>query len=246
MKRQLKSLITKILKKFGLILSKDIPSIVEITEKEKSIIKNAKKYSMTTEIRMWSLINSLKKIVNEKIDGDIVECGIWRGGNIILINKILEEQKIHKKIYCYDTFEGMDIADNVDKELSSGQSASKIIESDDYYKCKSSLDDTKKIISQNVEDTKDIIFIKGKVEDTLMVKKNLPKKISICRLDTDYYSSTKIELEILYPLIEPGGILIIDDYGHWSGCKKAVDEYFKDKYVMKHFVDYACRLIIKR
>jgi hypothetical protein len=140
----------------------------------------------------------------------------------------------------------MDIADNVDKELSSGQSASKIIESDDYYKCKSSLDDTKKIISQNVEDTKDIIFIKGKVEDTLMVKKNLPKKISICRLDTDYYSSTKIELEILYPLIEPGGILIIDDYGHWSGCKKAVDEYFKDKYVMKHFVDYACRLIIKR
>lgn len=246
MKRQLKSLITKILKKFGLILSKDIPSIVEITEKEKSIIKNSKKYSMTTEIRMWSLINSLKKIVNEKIDGDIVECGIWRGGNIILINKILEEQKIHKKIYCYDTFEGMDIADNVDKELSSGQSASKMIESDDYYKCKSSLDDTKKIISQNVEDTKDIIFIKGKVEDTLMVKKNLPKKISICRLDTDYYSSTKIELEILYPLIEPGGILIIDDYGHWSGCKKAVDEYFKDKYVMKHFVDYACRLIIKR
>ena len=79
----------------------------------------------------------------------------------------------------------------------------------------------------------------------LALKKNIPKKISLLRLDTDWYESTKIELEILYPLLQKGGILIIDDYGHWGGSKKAVDEFFLDKYVWMHYIDYACRLIIK-
>jgi hypothetical protein len=65
------------------------------------------------------------------------------------------------------------------------------------------------------------------------------------RLDTDWYESTKIELEILYPLLEPGGILIIDDYGHFSGARKAVDEYFKNKIPFMFHVDYSCRILIK-
>jgi hypothetical protein len=73
----------------------------------------------------------------------------------------------------------------------------------------------------------------------------LPEKISILRLDTDWYESTKIELEILYPLLEPGGVLIVDDYGHFEGAKKAVDEYFCDSKPWMQYVDYSCRLIIK-
>lgn len=67
------------------------------------------------------------------------------------------------------------------------------------------------------------------------------------RLDTDWYESTKIELELLYPLLQKGGILIIDDYGHFKGCGKAVDEYFS-KFRTKprlHYIDYTCRMIIK-
>ena len=93
----------------------------------------------------------------------------------------------------------------------------------------SPIDDVKKNYQKNTSKNKNLILIKGKVEDTLKIRKNLPKKISILRLDTDFYESTKKELEELYPLLERGGILIIDDYGHWKGCKKAVDEYFKDK-----------------
>ncbi len=90
-------------------------------------------------------------------------------------------------------------------------------------------------------------MIQGKVEDTLVIKENVPKKISLLRLDTDWYESTKVELEILYPLLQKGGILIIDDYGHFKGCRKAVDEYFSKhkKKPMLHYVDYTCRLIIK-
>ena len=76
----------------------------------------------------------------------------------------------------------------------------------------------------------------------------LPKKISLLRLDTDFYESTKIELEELYPLLSKNGILIIDDYGHWKGARKAVDEYFKKKKLFPFLnkVDYSCRLMIKK
>ena len=242
---KIKDFINSIFGIFGLRISKILPRIVEMSEEEREIIKIAKKYSMTTEIRMWALINSIKKVDYEKIEGDIVECGIWKGGNIILINKLLKKIKLNKKIYCYDTFEGMISTDKIDKEISSGRSSLQIIKDHEYYKCESLLKETKKNISKNFDDINNIYFIKGRVEDTLTEEKNIPDKISICRLDTDYYSSTKIELEVLYPRLVPGGFLIIDDYGHWSGCKKAVDEYFKDKFVMMHYVDYACRLIIK-
>ena len=98
---------------------------------------------------------------------------------------------------------------------------------------------------KKISSEKNLICIKGKVEETLKIKDNLPEKISILRLDTDWYSSTKIELEILFPLLEKNGILIIDDYGYWQGAKKAVDEYFKDKEHTMFNIDFTGRLIIK-
>ena len=83
------------------------------------------------------------------------------------------------------------------------------------------------------------------VEDTLKVKSNLPKNISLLRLDTDFYSSTLVELKKLYPRLSKGGILIIDDYGYWRGARKAVDEYFKDKKILMHRIDFSVRLIVK-
>ena len=88
-------------------------------------------------------------------------------------------------------------------------------------------------------------LITGKVEDTLLKKENLPQSISILRLDTDWYESTKIELEVLYPRLVKGGILIVDDYGLWNGSRRAVDEYFKDSNVWLHYIDEDCRLLIK-
>ncbi len=85
------------------------------------------------------------------------------------------------------------------------------------------------------------------MEQTLLQEINLPKKISLLRLDTDFYESTKVELEILYPRLVSGGFLIIDDYGHWKGSQKAVDEYLdlKNNFHFLHRVDYGTRLLIK-
>jgi hypothetical protein len=111
--------------------------------------------------------------------------------------------------------------------------------------CYAGIDSVKKNILSTLGSKNNVKLIEGKVEDTLLQKSQLPKKIALLRLDTDWYKSTMIELEILYPLLSKGGVLIIDDYGHWKGAKKAVDEFFKADKVFMHRIDYSCRLIIK-
>jgi hypothetical protein len=92
-----------------------------------------------------------------------------------------------------------------------------------------------------------VVIVQGDVRETLLIENNIPEKISILRLDTDWYDSTKIELEVLYNKLVPGGYLIIDDYGHWSGCAKAVDEFFGKEFVDNNFqkLDYTGRLFYK-
>jgi O-methyltransferase len=88
-------------------------------------------------------------------------------------------------------------------------------------------------------------LVKGKVEDT--VPKNAPEKIALLRLDTDWYESTRRELVHLFPRLVPGGVLIIDDYGHWQGARKAVDEYIAGNQVkiLLNRVDYTGRIGVK-
>jgi predicted O-methyltransferase YrrM len=91
-----------------------------------------------------------------------------------------------------------------------------------------------------------VVFVKGKVEETLAESDKKPERIALLRLDTDWYESTKIELEVLYPRLVPGGVLIIDDYGHWAGARKAVDEYFKNDPVLVNRIGYTARLVVRR
>ena len=221
---------------------------VEATKEEKEIIKLSDKYSMTGSIRMWVLLQAVKKVIKNKIEGDIVECGVWKGGNLILCQKYLNLQNVNIKIHGFDNFEGMVKPKEIDVDYRNVPSSEmhslfkKDKNKNSWAYC--SLEDINKNINENVP-KHNIKLIKGIVEKTLLEPKNLPDKISILRLDTDFYESTKIELEILYPKLVSGGFLIIDDYGHFKGCRKAVDEYFKDDLPYLHYVDYSCRVIIK-
>ena len=225
--------------------------IPEISDTEREIVKKIQPYTMCKIANHWAIIQSLKHIKEKRIEGDLVECGVYRGGNLILYKKIIDQIGIKKKIFAYDTFEGMAEPGKYDKDLKD------IKASDTYMKyksskvpwCKSSIDEVKKNISKfNINFEDQFVFIKGKVEQTLKNMDNLPEKISLLRLDTDFYESTKIELEVLFPRLQPGGVLIIDDYGHWKGSKKAVDEYFElyKNFCWLHRIDYASRLLIKQ
>lgn len=250
MKNFSKNLIKKIFDISGYTIINNKQKIVELSEKDKSLIEIIEKYTMTTRIRIFNLLQALRHLKEKNIEGDYVECGVWKGGNILLFKKFLNnEETQNRNIYAYDTFEGMTDPDENDFEISTNIESKNLLEKDNYKKTNTwgicSLEDVKKNILTNKSDLEHINFVKGDVLKTLNNENNIPKKISLLRLDTDWYQSTKKELEVLYERVSVGGIIIIDDYGHWGGSKKAVDEFFSNKYVWIHYVDYACRLIIK-
>ena len=203
--------------------------------------------------RMHALKEAVKYVIANNIAGDLVECGVWKGGSCMLIARtLLEYDQNDRLLWLYDTFEGMTLPTNEDIEKETGIKGGDLLENiekntDKYNMWAYAPED---IVRKNMESTKypsdKIKYIRGKVEDTLNETK--PESIALLRLDTDWYESTKAEMDALYPLIAKGGVLIIDDYGHFQGARKAIDEYFdsvKEQPLM-HRIDYTGRMIIKK
>ena len=207
-------------------------SVVELDSKDIELINYVldKKLSMASTQRLVNTIKSCRYVVENNIPGDFVECGVWRGGNGILAKKVFEHLYSNKNVWMYDTFEGMTEPTNFDVEAINQLSAQdKFLKSQTETHnewCYSSLEEVQKNCLDAGLDIESFSFLKGDVCETLKTPKNIPEQISVLRLDTDWYESTKAELEILYPKLSNGGVLIIDDYGHWEGARKAVDEYF--------------------
>ena len=218
---------------------------------DREIINAVSHYTMTSVERQIALIEATRYIIDSKIDGCFVECGVWRGGSCMAIAlTILKEDELNRNLYLYDTFEGM-TAPTIHDESFDGIPAEKYLNSDKKKKgifwAVSTYDEVESNIYSTGYSKEKIKLIKGPVEKTLPLSKpDVP--IALMRLDTDWYESTKHELNVLFPLLNEGGVLIIDDYGHWKGAKKAVDEYFSnlnDKYYM-HRIDYTGRMLIKK
>ena len=239
-----KNIIKKIAGYSGYKFIKKIDHEFENTSNfNKELIKKFSKYTMTSNMKIFSLIKAFEYIHKFKIAGDFVECGVYTGGNIMILKKLIEKNNLNKKIYAYDTFEGMTNPTSSDIKIDGTVASEKILKKKNWSSC--SLEKVKENFAEMNLELNNIQFVKGKVEETLKNDENLPNKISILRLDTDFYESTKIELKYLYPLLVEGGILIIDDYGSWLGSKKATDEYFSEKKIFMHFIDHSARMIIK-
>jgi O-methyltransferase len=196
--------------------------------------------------RCYALYQSTNYILRNNIQGDLVECGVWQGGSAMLMGYMLAEaKKSDRSIWLYDTFEGMTKPGEGDDE-SAKKHWEKMQNADGTNQwCYASLDDVRQNLKRTGYPENMIHLIKGKVEDTIPAK--MPEKISLLRLDTDWYVSTQHELQHLFPLIEKGGALLIDDYGAWKGAQKAVDEYFKDKPIqLISRIDFTGRLIIRQ
>lgn len=227
-----------------------IPSDILNDQRFCALYAKCKDFTMTSVERMYSLYQSVDYVFKNNIEGDFVECGVWKGGSSMLIALILKEYgMINRKLYLYDTFEGMSEPTGSDK-TSTGKNAIDLLQQENKQDsssiwCYASLEDVKANLLSTGFPTENIFFIEGKVEDTL--KDNLPSKISLLRLDTDWYESTKKELEFLFPLLVEKGVLIIDDFGHWEGAKKAVVEYFTTNNLNPFLfrIDFTGRLLIK-
>ncbi len=210
-----------------------------------AIYNQVRPFTMTTVERCYALYYAVQYTVKNNIPGDFVECGVWRGGSSMMILKTLLSLGVRdRKLYMYDTYEGMSMPTALDGfEANDTWKKSKVSDETNSW-CLSKIDEVKANISSTGYPVDNVTFVKGKVEDT--IPGTIPTQIALLRLDTDWYESTHHELIHMFPLLQKNGVMIIDDYGHWEGAKRAVDEYFAgNKALLLQRIDYTGRMMIK-
>ena len=193
------------------------------------IIESVKAYTMAHPEKLFALIQAVRHVVKHDIPGAMVECGVWRGGCVMAILQTLSSLGVQDRdIFLYDTFNGMTQPTEEDIKYSGENPLTEFTrrqtgpDSSDW--CFASLNDVARNVYSSGYEQSRINFVKGKVEETL--PRPRPDGIALLRLDTDWYQSTKHEMEYLFPLLASGGLLLVDDYNNWLGAKKAVEEYF--------------------
>lgn len=225
-----------------------VDSYVDLSNDERHILRVVQPYTMTSLDRLVAVIHAVTHIVRHDIPGDFAECGVWRGGSMMAAALTLRALGgTSRTLYLYDTFEGMSAPTQRDLSFD-GRVAVLLLKKEPRQTgiwCYAGLDDVRRNLLSTGYPADKIVFVKGKVEDTIPA--TLPSDLSLLRLDTDWYESTRHELIHLYPRLNRSGILIIDDYGHWQGARVAVDEYFASKRdpVFLHRIDYTGRMLIK-
>ncbi len=224
----------------------------DATSDELATIRSVRMYTMTSPERILALIRAVRYVVEQQIPGDFVECGVWRGGSVLAMLRTLRELgDCQRTIWMYDTFEGMSppTASDVDfrGNAADGLLASQSREDPDSIWCYSALEDVRRTLATSDYPQERLRFVPGPVEATLP-SGPLPNSIALLRLDTDWYESTLLEMQVLFPRLEDRGVLIVDDYGHWRGCRRAVDEYFSQEQIgmYLHRIDYTGRMGIHR
>jgi O-methyltransferase len=210
------------------------------------IIREVRPWTMTSAERIFALIQAVRYVSANSVPGDIVECGVWKGGSMAAIARTLLQVKDNSRdLYLFDTFKGMPAPTPEDREYS-GKQASEILLEDSRFMCADApLEGVKKVLYDTGYPRDRIHFVQGDVTETIPA--SAPNSISLLRLDTDWYKSTKHELVHLFPRLARGGVIIIDDYGHWKGSRQACDEYFTQNRIpiLLNRIDYTGRIALK-
>ncbi len=205
---------------------------------------------MTSVERMYALWDAVRHVCRSRIEGDIVECGVWRGGSsMVAALTLAQEGDSERRLWLYDTFEGMSEPSERDVTVH-GMSARDNWQSisttpGDPTMAAASLPEVEANMASTGIAPERVEYVRGPVEQTIPA--SAPDRIALLRLDTDWYESTRHELEHLWDRLEPGGVLIVDDYGHWAGARQAVDEFFarREDAPLLARVDYTGRMGVK-
>lgn len=206
-----------------------------------AIVHRVQPFTMTTPERLAALVDAVQYVDRRGIPGAIVECGVWKGGSAMAA---MIASKQDRDFYLYDTYDGMSEPTDADVDKDGLRAADLMSGAgkDELIWARSEFGEVEANIRTTGYPADKVHFVKGKVEDT--IPGTIPGEIAILRLDTDWYESTRHELEHLYPRLVKGGVLIIDDYGHWDGARRAVDEYFADGVLLSR-IDYTGRMTLK-
>jgi hypothetical protein len=196
-------------------------------------------YTETSPERVWGLCHAIEYIVKKGIQGDVVECGVWKGGSMMAAARtLLELGDTSRHLYLFDTFQGM-----TDVSAEDGEQAARWMRGRRPKHFVVGLEEVRHNLSLTGYPADRVHLVPGPVENTL--PSSAPERISLLRLDTDFYKSTLHELVHLFPRLQQSGVLIVDDYGAWEGARKATDEYLADKAILLHRMDRTGRIAVK-
>jgi hypothetical protein len=232
-----------------------IAALDTISDEDRAIVELALPYTMTGIPRLQALIDAVRYLVAREQPGAFAECGVWRGGSVLTMIATLQQLGAPPRdIWLYDTFDGMTEPTEHDVSPIDGSALEAWREASERGERPwSELFDSQVFNESQVRDTvlstgypaDRVHFVRGPVEETL--PGHAPAgELALLRLDTDWYESTRHELAHLYPRLCSGGVLIIDDYGHFEGARRAVDEYFATREpLLLHRIDYTARIAVK-
>lgn len=227
-------------------------ALPDVDEATRATVEATYGLTLTSPERVVALCDAVRYLIAADVPGAFVECGVWRGGSVLaMLRTLLEVGVRDRDIYLFDTFDRMPPPGDEDVDLT-GVTAAAYHEqfargvydhAYDYLP----FDAVRHLLAGTGYPASKLHFVAGLVEQT--VPAQAPPQIALLRLDTDYYGSTRHELEHLAPRLAPGAVLIIDDYGHWRGSRKATDEYLRamaarGTHLYLHRIDYSGRLAV--
>ena len=220
----------------------------DIDDEARGVISTVAPYTMTSPERILALRDAVQHVCRHAIEGDVVECGVWRGGSMMAAAVTLLQEGHRRRLHLFDTFEGMPPPGAEDRDIG-GVAADELLADEDRQTGSTwaygPLEDVRRNLFSTGYPPELIRFVPGRVEETIPAE--APERIAVLRLDTDWYESTRHELIHLFPRLSVGGVLIIDDYGHWKGARKAVDDYLAatGNRLLLSRIDYTGRMAVK-
>jgi O-methyltransferase len=227
----------------------------QLDDEERAMVERCRPHTLVSPERLVATADAVAHVVRRGIPGALLECGVWRGGSVLAMVLTLQRLGVDDRdVYLFDTFTGMTAPGAEDtsafhppalrtfeRARASGRRAWEGLFNEEVF----GLEQVRELLHGTGYPPERLHFVVGDVLETLPGR--APDRLAVVRLDTDWYASTKHEMEHLYPRLSEGGVLIIDDYGHWRGSRKAVDEYLEatGEPLLLARTDYAGRMAVK-
>jgi O-methyltransferase len=211
-----------------------------------------KDHSMASFERMATLWQQVRYLDRHGIRGALVECGVWKGGAIGLmaLAHMRSNRPPVRPLHLFDSFQGIaqpraDIDGRAAITFAAGRAKGTL---ESIGKLVSPMEDSEQLLTERIAYPKTLIhYHQGWFQNTLPRDASDLSDIALLRLDGDWYDSTALCLEHLYPKVVRSGVVVIDDYGHFEGCRRAVDEFLSSLVtpILLSHIDYTGRYFVK-
>ena len=218
----------------------------------KAAVRRVRGNTMTSFERLATLWQQVRYLDRYGIDGALVECGTWRGGSVgmMALAHLAACPTADRRLHLFDSFEGLPEPTAKDgtkaAQYASGRTTGALERID---ACTAPLEENRALLEGAIGYPSELLtYHQGWFQETVPVAAPSLGPIALLRLDGDWYESTVVCLEHLYPLVPPGGVVVIDDYGHWEGARRAVDEFIAEtaEPILLSHIDYTGRFWVRQ